>query len=422
MSKATTVIPAGVSLSGKIKAISSKSDLHRLIICACLADGKSKIEYQAQLSKDINATISCLRALGAEISVGDGLIEVIKPLFKESIPQGTVLDCKESGSTARFMLPLCALLAKGATLTGHGKLPQRPFEELCEALCEMGAVFSSDKLPITIEKCANPSGIFSISGNVSSQYITGLLFILPLCRAQGIKLTTPLESEGYVNLTADAMKKFGVRAEFDGNIYTVNGRYLSPREVISAQGDWSNSAFWLCAPKNNETITVDGLDFSSSQPDKKVCDILSDMGMNVEKNDNSVTVSAPNGSVGTRFDARNIPDLVPILAVRAAVSIGDTVISGIERLRIKESDRVKSVCEMINNLGGKASSDNSHIYITGTGGKLNGGTVDSYNDHRIAMAAAIAASFCENDVTIIGSDAVAKSYPQFYEDRKSLEI
>lgn len=422
MSKLTTVIPQGATLSGKIKAISSKSDLHRLIICACLSDKRCKIKYQAQLSKDIDATISCLHALGAEISVSDGVIEIIKPVSPENIPQDAVLDCGESGSTARFMLPVCALLAKGTTLVGHGKLPERPLGDLCKALNEMGAVFSSDKLPITVEKCMTPGENFKISGNVSSQYITGLLFVLPLCNAGGIVLTTALESGGYVNLTADAMKRFGVEVVCENNTYIANGKYKTEEEVILAQGDWSNSAFWLCAPKGDGKITVDGLDFSSSQPDKRVCDILCEMGMTVEKQESAVTVSAENGSHGITFDARNIPDLVPILAVRAAISRGDTQIKGIERLRLKESNRVKSVCDMINNLGGKAVSDASSIYIKGNSGKLSGGTVDSYNDHRIAMAAAIAASFCEKDVTIIGSDAVSKSYPQFYEHRKSLEI
>lgn len=422
MSIATTVIAKDVALSGKIKAISSKSDLHRLIICACLSDSLCKIEYNAKLSKDINATISCLTSLGAKIEVSDGVIDIVKPIDKQNIPEQVVLDCGESGSTARFLLPICAILAENITLTGSGKLPERPFKELCEALNKMGAVFSDDRLPITIKKRAKPSGFFEISGGVSSQYVTGLLFVLPMCDAKGIKLTSTLESAGYVNLTADVMKRFGVEVSLENNVYTTCGEYTSPGGTIIAQGDWSNSAFWLCAPCKNSIITVEGLDFSSSQPDKRVFDILAEMGMDVEINSNCITVCAPNGSKGITLDARNIPDLVPILSVRAAVSTGDTVISGIERLRLKESDRVKSVCDMINNLGGQASSDSSCIYIKGTGGVLSGGTVDSYNDHRIAMAAAIAASFCENDVKIIGSDAVAKSYPQFYDDRKCLEI
>ena len=414
----TKIIKGGQTINGTITAISSKSHLHRLIICACLANNSCKIKYEASISKDIIATISCLEALGAVINAGDGTIEIVKPIEKDNIPENPILDCNESGSTARFMLPIAAVLAKGATIVGRGKLPERPFEQLCEALEKMGAKFSSDSLPITVEETAKPTGFYEISGNISSQYITGLLFTLPLCNADGIKLTTELESGGYVNLTADAMKQFGIQVTFENDIYTANGTYSSPESVQNAQGDWSNAAFWLCGAKNEE-ITVDGLDLTSSQPDRRVCEILADMGMKVTCDKDSVTVSAKNGTHGITFDARNIPDLVPILAVRAAVSDGETVISGIRRLRIKESDRVKSVCDIINNLGGNASSDQEHMYIKGVK-QLNGGTVDSVNDHRIAMSAAIAACFCENDVEIINPNAASKSYPQFYEHYQEL--
>ncbi len=407
------IIKGGLTVSGTITAISSKSHLHRLIICACLANNGCKIEYEAKLSKDIIATISCLEALGAVIKLGDGIIEVVKPIDKNNIPENPILDCNESGSTARFMLPIVSVLSNGATLTGKGKLPERPFEQLCEALEKMGAKFSSHRLPITVEEIAKPEGFYEISGNVSSQYITGLLFTLPLCKADGIKLTTELESGGYVNLTADAMKCFGVDVSFDKDAYTASGTYRFPVSDINAQGDWSNAAFWLCGAKDKQ-LTVNGLELTSSQPDRRVCEILSEMGMTVLYGKDSVSVSAPNGTHGISFDARNIPDLVPILAIRAAISEGETVISGIKRLRIKESDRVKSVCDMINALGGNASYDDEHIYIKGVK-QLKGGTVYSVNDHRIAMSAAIAATFCENDVEIIGSDAVTKSYPQFYE-------
>lgn len=413
------IIPHGKVLSGEIKAISSKSHLHRLIICGCLSDEPSKIRYEATLSKDITATISCLEALGADIDVSEGIIEIVKPIDKDNIPDGAVIDCVESGSTARFILPLASLLCKNAVITGSGKLPERPFEQLCKSLEIMGAEFSSYKLPITIKKCAKPSGLFEISGNVSSQFLSGLLFVLPLCDSTGIKLTTSLESAGYVDLTADAMDIFGVQVSSDNGVYSVKGKYTAPDYIIDAEGDWSNAAFWLCAVNGKEKITVTGLNHSSSQPDKEICEILGKMGMQLEKSGDSVTVSAPNGTKGISFDARNIPDLVPILAVRAAVSEGDTVISGISRLRIKESDRVLSVCEMINNLGGNAYSDENNIYIKGCK-KLSGGKIDSYNDHRIAMSASVAACFAVSDVTITGSNAVSKSYPLFYEHYKEL--
>lgn len=415
----TSIIKGGLTVSGTITAISSKSHLHRLIICACLANNGCKIEYEAELSKDIIATISCLETLGAVIKLGDGIIEIVKPIDKNNIPKNPILDCNESGSTARFMLPIVSVLCKSATLTGKGKLPERPFEQLCEALESMGAKFSSHKLPITIEEIANPQGFYEISGNVSSQYISGLLFTLPLCNADGIKLTTELESGGYVNMTKDVMNLFGVKVKIENGIYTADGTYqMTAGELLYTEGDWSNAAFWFCSAKD-KPVTVKGLYLGTEQPDWEIKTILRQMGANIEDFADDITVSVSKRTHGVSFDARNFPDIVPILAVRAAVSKGKTVISGIRRLRIKESDRVKSVCDMINALGGNASFDDEHIYIKGRK-QLKGGTVDSCNDHRIAMAAAIAACFCENDVEIIGSDAVSKSYPEFFEHYKKM--
>lgn len=408
----TKQINCGLSLKGKITAISSKSDLHRLIICGCLSDNGCKIGYKAQLSNDITATISCLTSLGARITVSEDFISIDKPIDRNNMPKNPVLNCGESGSTARFLLPVVAILAKGATLIGEGKLPLRPFEPLCDALAEMGAVFSDNRLPITVKETAKPHGFYNIKGNISSQFITGLLFTLPLCDAEGIRLTTELESFGYVNLTLDAMTRFGIDVKYINNTYTITGSYVSPKGILHAQGDWSNAAFWLCGA-TNAPITVTGLDLYSSQPDREICSILSSMGMEITYGNDSVTAISPDGTKGISFDGRNIPDIVPILAVRAAISTGDTTISGIGRLRIKESDRVKAVCDLINGLGGSATSDDEHIYIKGKA-KLSGGTVDSYNDHRIAMSGAIAAIFCEHPVEIINPNSAYKSYPQFY--------
>ncbi len=421
MTKSIRTIPCGKNLNGKIRAISSKSDLHRLIFCACLADAPCTIRYSAELSKDMQATIGCFRALGAHIAVNADEIILQKPLDLQSIPEKAELDCGESGSTARFLLPLAALFCKNATLTGKGKLPARPFEDLCVALEAMGARFSSHHLPITVEQTASPRGDFSICGNVSSQYITGLLFILPFCTECGIHITTPLESAGYISLTADAMARFGVKVKSTPDGFRTEGRYHTPNGVIDAQGDFSNAAFWLCAAKGENSITVTGLDLSSSQPDRRVAEILTDMGMQVECKDDSVCVSAPYGTHGVTFDAREIPDLVPVLAVRAAVSKGETHISGISRLRIKESDRVAAVCALVTALGGKITSDEETMHITGVDA-FSGGKVDSFNDHRIAMSAAVASVFSTGDVTICGAEAVEKSYPQFYEHFEQLTI
>ena len=413
-----------VALEGTLDAISSKSDLHRLILCAALSPKPTRIRYHAALSADIRATIEVLRALGAEIfeepsgSSDAGMITVTRPLDAETAGRATVLDCNESGSTARFILPLAALYGKDVTITGSGKLPERPFEDLCVTLEQMGARFSSHSLPIRVEQTMKPHGYFEICGNVSSQYITGLLFILPLCKGAGIRLTTPLASAGYVELTADALRCYGVAVEWKEDYLRVTGSYRSPLAVIDAQGDWSNAAFWLAAANGNHKITLHGLGLSS-QPDRAVLTLLSKMGMHIETHGDTVSAYAPERTHGISFDASGIPDLVPILSIRAAVSKGKTVISGTHRLRLKESDRVEAVCRMISDLGGTATADEDHIYIEGQE-RLRGGSVDSFNDHRIAMSAAIAAVFCENPVTVTGADAVAKSYPQFFEDFKML--
>lgn len=411
----TITIPGGKKTDGTITAISSKSDLHRLIICGCLSQGKCEIAFEARLSKDITATIACLSAMGAEIAVSDGVISIKRPIIAENIPENCVLDCGESGSTARFILPIASVLCKrGATLIGSGKLPERPFEPLCVCLESKGAKFSSHKLPITIERTTSLGGFYEIPGNVSSQYISGLLFTLPICSANGVKLTTELESGGYVSLTSDAMKRFGVNISFSNGIYSASGAYSSPTGIITAQGDWSNSAFWLCSASEGHDVTVTGLDLESSQPDRQICGILSLMGFDVRFGENSVTVGVRKKIHGVSFNAKNIPDIAPILAVRAAVAFGDTVITGIERLRIKESDRVSAVCDLINALGGSASADEHSIKISGVE-RFSAGAVDSFNDHRIAMSAAIAACFANGDVTIHDCRAVEKSYPQFYE-------
>lgn len=410
----TILIPGGLAAHGKITAISSKSDLHRLIICACLSDKGCEIKYEAKLSKDIEATVACLSAMGAVIENSDGKLIVRKPINRDEIPENCRLDCGESGSTARFLLPIASVLCKkGAVLVGSGKLPERPFEHLCVCLEKHGAVFSSHSLPIEIKETAKPAGLYEITGNVSSQYVTGLLFTLPICDAEGIRLTTELQSSGYVNLTSDAMKRFGVKVDFSDGVYTAAGSYSPAEHTVSAQGDWSNSAFWLCSAREGEEITVDGLDLSSSQPDRKICEILERMGMDISYGTDSVTAKCTERTHGISFDVKNIPDTAPILAARAAVSDGKTVISGIERLRIKESDRVEAICRLINSLGGTAEADEHCIYITGKE-KLAGGTVDSFNDHRIAMSAAAAALFSDGDVEITGCRAVEKSYPQFY--------
>ncbi len=362
-------------ISGTIKAIPSKSDAHRLMIANYLAGGEAL--NLPWTSKDMDATAACLKALDT----------------------GDVLDCGESGSTARFILPVAAALKEEAKLTGHGRLTQRPFKELCDAMKANGATFDRELLPMTV-KGKLKAGVFELPGNVSSQYISGLLFATPLLDGDSlIKLTTPLESVGYVNMTLKVLEDFGIKVEQGENYYKVSGnqKYILPRNV-EPEGDWSNGAFWIGAG-----VTVEGLNKDSFQGDKAIVEIA-------EK-------AKQPGDL--HIDVKDIPDLVPVISVIASGRIGTTYIENAARLRIKESDRIKTVCEMINNLGGNATELPEGIIIEGTG-SLTGGTVAGNNDHRIVMAAAIASTISESDVIILGAEAVEKSYPTFFEDFRKL--
>ncbi len=414
LSDTRTLIPR--PLGGSLHAISSKSDVHRLLICASLADGTSRIRFHAALSEDMYATIGVLRAMGAMIEYADtedgGTLTVSRPV-SEHVASVT-LDCRESGSTARFLLPLAAKNAVGSVMIGSGKLPERPFAPLCLALERMGARFSSHALPLTFLQAPTARGFFEIRGDISSQYISGLLFLLPLCEAEGICLTAPLESSGYVDMTAKTMEAFGVSVERSGNIFRTFGSYRAPKEELQTEGDWSNAAFWLAAATDAHPITVCGMDIRSAQPDRRIVEILESMGMRFDIRGSSVTAVSPLRTHGTRFDASESPDLVPVVCVRAAISEGETVISGTRRLRLKESDRVEAICRLISSLGGDIRADEDHIYIRGISA-LRGGSADSFGDHRIAMAASVASVFCKESVVLRGSEAVAKSYPQFFE-------
>ena len=364
-------------LFGTIEAIPSKSHVHRLMI-ACFLAGERPLRLE-HMSRDMETTASCLKALS-----------------ESPFP---TLDCDESGSTARFLIPVAAALKEACSFVGRGRLPARPFEELCAAMEAHGVTFNSHHLPMRISGKMT-AGSYEIPGNVSSQYISGLLFALPLLEGRSqIVLTAPLESRGYVDMTCRVLRSFGIEIIETGSGYTVPGgqRYEAP-DIVTPEGDWSNSAFWLAAG-----IRVTGLDVRSAQGDKAIVSIIDD-------------AKVP----GDFFvDVSDIPDLVPVIAVIAAARKGRTYMEKAARLRIKESDRLHSVCQMIQNLGGTAVEQDDGLVIDGTGA-LRGGTVSSYNDHRIVMAAAVASVICSEPVVIQNAQAVDKSYPAFFEDFQKL--
>lgn len=357
-------------LHGSVRVIPSKSQAHRYLICAALADGPMDIGC-AETSRDMDATAACLKALGAEIQRTDWGYRVT-PI--REIPEKAALPCRESGSTLRFLLPVAGALGVDATFQMEGRLPQRPLSPLWEELERMGCTLTRPAAD-TIRCCGKlRPGHYTIAGNVSSQYISGLLFAHHILGNCTLEITGEVESAPYIHMTRKALD------------------CCAPPE-ITVEGDWSNGAFWLAAANLGSDVTTLGLDPTSPQGDR------------------AADYWLPRLREHQTIDASDIPDLVPILSIVAAANKG-AVFTNIRRLRLKESDRVSSVIAMLESLGGKAEATEDTLTIYGTG--LRGGTVDSVNDHRIAMSAAIAATVCKEPVTIVGAECVEKSYPRFW--------
>ncbi len=401
------------NMKGSVDAIASKSDAHRTLIAAALSDKKTALLLNST-SNDIKATAECLSAAGAVIEE-DGTNLTVTPVRKT---ENALFDCGESGSTIRFMIPVAAALGINSVFTGSGRLPQRPQTPLLKSLSEHGVKVSPDgEFPIKISGQLE-SGVFTLPGNVSSQFVTGLLFALPLLKGDSeIKLIPPVESKPYINMTVATLKKFGVEVIENGDSYFVKGnqKYISPGE-IKIDGDWSNGAFFAAFGAVSD-ITANGLFSDSVQGDKAIADIVKQMGADVEMTENSLHVSK-NQLHGINVDVKNIPDLVPVIATLAVFAEGTTNIYNAERLRIKESDRLATVTEIIKLAGGDITELSGGLIING-GKKLKDSfTINAYNDHRLVMAAAMLAS--HSVVTVKNAQTVSKSYPLFFEDLTKL--
>ena len=380
-------------LSGTIAAIPSKSQAHRLLICAAFANSDTTLVCP-ETNRDIEATVDCLNALGAQIIRTEQGYE-IDPISK--IPHQAVLNCCESGSTLRFMLPIVGAMGVDATFLMEGRLPHRPLSPLWEEMERMGCALSRPTENTLRCQGRLKNGDFSIPGNVSSQFITGLLFAAALMEGSTqINITGKLESAPYVTMTQDAMALFGVKTD---DFHIKGGQHFHTPGYITVEGDWSNAAFWLVAQALGSNLNVTNLNYRSSQGDAAVIELLSALN---------------NFSV---IDITQTPDLVPILAIVAGAKKGANF-TNCARLRLKETDRLETTAAMINNLGGKATIDGDRLIVEGTG--YRGGTVDALNDHRIAMSAAIAAAVCREPVTVLNAHEVKKSYPGFWEDYKKL--
>lgn len=383
-------------LAGKVQAIPSKSMAHRLLLCAALADRETKIICPLS-SRDIEATVRCLEAMGASLWRQDAGFKV----FPMRTARDCILPCGESGSTLRFLLPVAAALGLRCSFRMEGRLPYRPIAPLEREMNAHGVIFDhSERNVITISGKLLP-GLYTLPGNISSQFISGFLFALPLLAGESrLRLSGRLESAPYVDMTLSSLQTFGVCIKRQQQEFLIRpSDFKSPGATI-VEGDWSCAAFWHAANALGSSIRLFGLNAGSPQGDRTVLRELSRLGSDAS------------------IDAADIPDLIPVLAVAATAAAGQTHFINAGRLRLKESDRIEAVKKLILSLGGQAQSDRDSLTVVGTG--LSGGMADPLGDHRIAMSAAIAATVSKGPVTILGAECVSKSYPGFWNDYAAL--
>ena len=398
-------------LSGPVTPPPSKSQAHRLLIAAALSGGVSVLRGLAG-SDDIRATRRCLAALGAGMEdLPDGSLRV-HGLGHGIVtaPPFATLDCGESGSTLRFLIPVALLVQGEASFTGHGRLMERPLRPYEDLFQEKGVAWDLTDGLLTVnggrgyDAPALDPGEYRLPGNVSSQFFTGLLFALPLLDGDSALVsTTPLESRDYLEMTRQALAAAGITSQWaDENTLLVPGRQKYQPFAAAVEADWSQAGFWYAADFLDSRVDIRGLNPDSAQGDKVVSELY-------------WRLARPGDA---EIDVSGCPDLLPPLAVMAAVRSGATRFTNAARLRMKESDRLSTAAALLTALGGQA--EEGPDFLTVHGGPLSGGTVDCANDHRIAMAAAIAATACAGPVTVRGAECVKKSYPDFWEVYRSL--
>ncbi|MBP3886015.1 MAG: 3-phosphoshikimate 1-carboxyvinyltransferase [Olsenella sp.] len=421
------------ALGGTVSAIASKSAAHRLLILAALAHGKTDVDCNAT-SKDIEATISCLEALGARIArtrLGFRVNPIPRTSEGDLLPtaiRDATLDCGESGSTLRFMLPTVAALACGASIEGHGRLAERPLSPLYEELESHGARLSPPgAFPLYVDGRLR-GGRFSLGGNVSSQFASGILLAAPLLVGDvEVAVGEPVESRPYIDLTIRALETFGVEVNVrnetgaggSSTVFSIrSGQPIVSPGTVEVEGDWSNAAFWLASGAISGAVGVDGVDPMSAQGDRACLAALGAFGARVSRRGSAAVVTSDRLR-GRTVDVSDIPDLAAPLAAVAAFAKGRTRIVGAARLRLKESDRLETIRAALSAMGCTVEVHNDELIIDGAGA-LEGGVVDAANDHRIAMMAAICAAHAQGETTIHGAECVQKSYPSFFEDFRAL--
>jgi 3-phosphoshikimate 1-carboxyvinyltransferase len=405
------------TLQGKVSVPSSKSLCHRAIIAAGLASDNCNIE-NVVFSQDIIATCNAMRDIGVSVTAKESDVILKGNNFTNTIKNE--IHCAESGSTLRFLIPIVLLTGKEFTFTGEGRLSERPLTPYYKMFKEQDIKYNSSQgLPLTIQGKLK-AGVYKIPGNISSQFITGLLFALPLLNGDSkIIVTSELESKAYVDLTIDMLSKFSVQVENVGyREINIRGNQKYVARDYRVEGDFSQAAFWLVAGILGEEIQCQDMNIDSLQGDLAIVDLIEKMGGDISIEE-GIIKTKKSKTHGIIIDASECPDLVPILAVLAALSEGTTKIINASRLRIKECDRLKAMATELTKLGSDIVETEDGLIIQGKE-KLKGGTVDSWNDHRIAMALSVASIRCTENVTITNSACIKKSYPKFYSDFEML--
>lgn len=404
------------ALSGSVQAPPSKSDVHRAIICAALSRGECVV-HPVAFSEDILATIDCIKSLGADVRIDGNRVTINSARLFDV--ENALLDCRESGSTLRFFIPVAAAGGVSTTFTGKGRLPQRPLGVYTDLLPEHGVECATEGgLPFSI-KGQLTSGGYDVPGDISSQFITGLLFALPLLESDSvIHITSPLQSKGYIDMTIAVQRHFGVIIESEGDDYIIKGNQSYRASEYVTEGDWSQAAFFLVGGALTGDIRVTGIKKNSYQGDKEIVEILKRFGANIEQSDDAVVCKYAELNA-IEIDASQIPDLVPILAVCAAFAKGRTKIYNAQRVRLKESDRLAAISDCLNRCGAKAEQTDDGLIIDGVE-SLDGGFAEGYNDHRIVMSMAIAALKSKSGITVSDRESITKSYSEFFDDYNSV--
>lgn len=397
MYQTVKIIPK--KLTGRVCAPPSKSAAHRALLCAAMSSGVSEIS-NLSYSQDILATLSAVESLGAKKIINDSTATVTG-ICKADELDNVEIDCNESGSTLRFIIPIALAIGGKFSVTGRGRLMSRPLDDYYR-ICDLhGISYKKENDRIYFDGKLT-GDVYELSGNVSSQYITGLLFALPMLSSDSeIIITTPLESQGYINMTLEALSCFGIEIKTSEDLrhFYIKGNQKYTPCNYTVEGDYSQAAFFYVANAIGNNVEIKGLSEKSTQGDKAILDVIKTM--KEAKNDRVLDVS-------------QIPDLVPIMTVLATQTEGKTEIVGAKRLRIKESDRLAAITKELTKLGAKIEEHEDSLTIYGRT-ELSGGIADCHNDHRIAMSLAIASTVASEEITLCGADSVRKSYADFWD-------